>query len=248
VVDAILPRSNEITRPDKYGKLKTLAANITQMVVVVAVRPDLSEDLVDRYLVAAESMGVRALVVLNKIDMLEPADQMAALGRLADYVRAGYNVISSVAASAGRDVVALLAALRGQISILVGQSGVGKSSLAGALLGDASIRIGPLALSGKSGTHTTTETTLYRLDDGALIDSPGVREYRLWNLDATAVTQGFREFQPYRGTCRFNDCRHRNEPGCTIVAAVRTGDLSERRWQSYLRIMDALPSKASWQT
>ena len=240
VVTAIEVRRSLLSRPDYSNRLKPVAANLDQVAVVVAPRPALNEYLIDRYLIAVTTIDVTALLVLNKIDILD-ADELAELAaRLATYRRIGYPLLyASTRAAHGLD--ALREHLKQRTSILVGQSGVGKSSLIKALLPDREIRIQALSQATGHGTHTTTTSTLYHLPNGGdLIDSPGVRSFDLGKLEPAALERGFIEFVPYLGQCKFSNCSHRTEPECAIVAAVNQGKIDERRLQSYHQIRESL--------
>jgi ribosome biogenesis GTPase len=239
VVTAVLERSTVLARPDYSGRDKPLAANLTQIAVVIAPAPPPSEYLLDQYLVAAESVGVKALVAVNKLDTLEEEARAGLLDRFAVYERMGYPVVG-VSARERHGLDPLLARLRHEISILVGQSGVGKSSLIKALLPDLDIQIGRLSGATGLGRHTTSAATLYALPSGGdLIDSPGVRSFRLPDLDAARIEHGFRDLRPYLGKCRFKNCAHDREPGCALKEAVARGRVDPRRMESFLHMVAA---------
>jgi ribosome biogenesis GTPase len=242
VVIAVEERRSLLSRPDYSGRLKPLAANVDQVVVVVAPQPAWQEYLIDCYLVAIAAMGVDPLLVVNKADLLDAAG-LAALTVLDIYRRIGYPILfASIRTVHG--LTALRDGLKGRTAILVGQSGVGKSSLIKALLPHRDIHIRALSEATGHGTHVTTTTTLYHLPDGgALIDSPGVRRFALGALSAAEVEQGFVEFAPYQGRCRFSDCSHTVEPDCALLAAVERGDINPRRLQSYHQIKNALRNR-----
>jgi len=240
VVTDRLDRSSTLSRPDYAGRDKAIAANITQVVVVVAARPEPNEYLVDQYLVAAEQIGVAALIALNKIDLVEGAERDALLARFAPYPAIGYPLVT-VSAKRAQGLMPLTERLRGQTSILVGQSGVGKSSLVNALLPDREAQTGRLSETTGHGRHTTSATTLYHLPGGGeLIDSPGVRSFRLGRLDRPQLEQGFRELRPYVGHCQFRDCSHAHEPGCAIRAAVDAGKIHAGRLANFLHMAEGL--------
>ncbi len=239
VVVALLPRRTLLARPDALGALRPLAANIDQILVVAAPRPAYSTDLIDQYLVAAESTGISPLIVFNKVDLITDAAEREQIERdLQRYRRIGYQVIrASTLAQHGLDEV--VAALHGKSSVFVGQSGVGKSSLVHALLPQQEIKVGALGERSGLGRHTTSAARYYALPGGgAIIDSPGVREFSLWHMAATELAHGFIEFQPYLGNCRFRDCSHRHEPGCALRQAVRDGAITAERLDSFHRMVD----------
>lgn len=240
VVVARLPRDSLLERPDARGVRRAVAANVDQLVIVFAARPQPHGDLLDRYLVAAEAMGAEPLLLLNKTDLLADRDLAEALNALlAPYGELGYRLLRTRRETAAAD---LGAALRGRTSILVGQSGVGKTSLVNALLPGVGRATGALSGSRYKGRHTTTTAELHDLPGGGrLIDSPGIREFGLDHLPAQTVAAGFREFRPFLGRCRFRDCRHGEEPGCALLAAVARGVVSEQRLASYRRILAASP-------
>ncbi|TFH85883.1 small ribosomal subunit biogenesis GTPase RsgA [Billgrantia azerbaijanica] len=243
VIDGVVvargERDSVLERPDARGQLKPVAANIDQILIVFAVEPAPYANLIDRYLVAAEATGIAPVLVLNKIDLL-PEDGGELRELLARYARLGYPVVTTTTAR-DEGLEALHAQLAGRTSVFVGQSGVGKSSLIDRLLPEEALRIGALSKESRKGTHTTTTARLYRMPGGGeLIDSPGIREFGLGHLDERQVAEGFVEFHDYLGRCRFRDCRHREEPGCALLAAVERGAIHPERFASYRRIVDGL--------
>lgn len=241
VVVAQLDRDSVLSRPDPYGKLKPIAANIDQILVVMAPFPEPHANLIDRYLVAAEAVGIEPVILLNKTDLLQDdPDLKAAMDDLlAIYPQLGYRVLHTSIKDSSLEN--LHGALREQTSIFVGQSGVGKSSLVNVLLPEADMRVGALSESSQKGTHTTTTAQLFHLEcGGTLIDSPGIREFGLWHMNREQVEWGFREFRALLGSCKFRDCQHEQEPGCAVLAAVESGTISERRLASYRYIVSTL--------
>lgn len=244
-IEVLEPRRSELARPDARGHKKVIAANIDQILVVTAAKPAFSPGLVDRYLVAAEVLGIPPVIILNKIDLLADAERRQLDAQLEEFARLGYRILHTSTKSAhGLDE--LLPILQHRTSIFVGQSGVGKSSLINALLPDAAARVGAISDATGKGTHTTTVAWLYHLPDrqGDVIDSPGVREFGLWDINPAQLARGFREFAPLAEQCRFRDCLHDKEPGCAVRAAVETGEISRRRYESYLRMLSSLAQPA----
>jgi ribosome biogenesis GTPase len=241
VVVAQRERHSVLSRPDPYGKLKPVAANIDQILLVIAPFPEPHANLIDRYLVAAEVVGIEPVILLNKMDLLaaDSARQTTLNDLLAIYPTLGYRVLRTSIMDSGLEE--LHSALRARTSVFVGQSGVGKSSLVNVLLPEADIRVGALSENTQKGTHTTTTAQLWHLNcGGTLIDSPGIREFGLWHMSKAQVEQGFREFRALLGTCKFRDCQHEHEPGCAILDAAESGVISATRLDSYRRIVASL--------
>ncbi len=240
IIHALKARSSLLARPDDRGKQKIIAANIDQILIVCSPLPELNENLLDRYLVAATLTGINPVIVLNKTDLLEQRQLANYQTRLAVYQKQGYQLIYT---SAHEDLAFnhMSQCLHKKTSILVGQSGVGKSSLLNRLLPDANARIGEVSSATGKGRHTTTTARLHHLPDSAiLIDSPGIREFGLWNVNPEQLARGFPEFVTREEQCRFRDCRHRNEPGCAVLEGVKNSEISHSRHASYLRILASL--------
>lgn len=241
VVVAQLDRSSVLSRPDPYGKLKAVAANIDQIFIVIAPYPEPHAKLVDRYLVASEVVGIEPVILVNKTDLLDNDTALRASmdALMAIYPTLDYRVLYTSITQGGLED--LHAALRERTSVFVGQSGVGKSSLVNVLLPEADMRVGALSENTLKGTHTTTTAQLFHLDcGGSLIDSPGIREFGLWHMSKEEVEQGFREFRPHLGYCKFRDCQHSKEPGCAVLAALDSGEISPSRLDSYRHIIASL--------
>lgn len=234
IVEQILPRQTTLTRPDKRGRSEAIAANIDQLLVVCAPKPAFDPFLIDRYLVAAELMGVDAAVLCNKQDLDELADAQGMLEVCAEYQQAGYPVLwLSAKQSSGLAEVAVLAS--GMTNILTGQSGVGKSSIINALLPEAEVTVGRLSAGSGEGRHTTTASVLHHLPGGGdIIDSPGVRDYAPHLARDQDLSIGFLEFREPTLDCHFSNCQHLEEPRCAVKAAVASGDISKRRYRSYV--------------
>ncbi len=224
VISAINPRGSLLYRSDAFRQ-KLFAANATQAIVVVAAEPGFSDELVTRCIVAAEQQHLRVVIVLNKIDLADKA--VTARAQLAPFGELGYTLVELCA---HQDADTLRPILAGQTSVLVGQSGMGKSTLINALLPEAKAATREISAALDSGKHTTTHTRLYRLDaTSALIDSPGMQEFGLSHLTRAEIEQGFAEFQPYLDKCRFRDCKHDREPDCALRAALAAGKISTKR-------------------
>lgn len=242
VVTAILERSSALIRPNYSGEQRALAANISQLVIVLAPEPEPSPYLVDQYLVAAENIGIKALIALNKQDLLSAEQHLQFESRFGHYPIIGYPIIK-ISAKYEHGLDPLVEQLNEQTSILVGQSGVGKSSLINALLPDLNVQVGRLSDASGLGRHTTSATTLYRLPEGGtIIDSPGVRSFRLGDISGDELAAGFAEFSPYLGHCRFSNCRHQLEPGCRLRDAVQSGNLHPKRLENFLHMLENLPN------
>lgn len=232
VVESILPRTTLLYRSDAHRQ-KLIAANVTQAVIVVAPVPSFYDDLISRCLVACEHAGIAPLIVLNKTDLPQSA---AAWNALAVYRTLGYRVIGICAK---QDIAPLGELLENHTSVLVGQSGMGKSTVVNKLVPDAMLRVAETSLALDSGKHTTTGARLLHINASShLIDSPGLQAFGLHHLSAEDTAQAFVEFRAWLGQCRFRDCTHRMEPGCAIDRAYAEGHIAAPRLASYRLLVE----------
>jgi ribosome biogenesis GTPase / thiamine phosphate phosphatase len=237
VIERVLERQTLLYRSDAW-KSKLIAANVTQLIIVLASEPSFSTELISRCAIAAEAGGIQTLICLNKCDLPSAA---AAKERLEYFVNLGYKVIEVSALT--NDITPLRAALVGHISVLVGQSGMGKSTITNALLPDANARVNEISIALDAGKHTTTNATFYHLDtESALIDSPGLQSFGLAHITAQDLPAYFPEFKERIGTCRFHNCRHRQEPDCGMRKGVEEGTISPQRLALLHRLQDELSS------
>ena len=243
LVAEVLPRTTCLARPDPLNPRlqRVVAANIDSVVQVASVvRPPLRPALVDRYLVAIQYGGAEPILCVNKVDLLSERQRQQELAPLAPYRELGMEVIECSAVD-GRGIEQLRRALKGKTAAFVGHSGVGKSSLVNALAPSIEAATGEVSESRGTGRHTTTRSALYDLGNGIrLIDTPGIREFGLWNLDAEELREYFPDFEPFAPACRFSNCSHSHEPSCAVRQAVEDGELARARYQTYLRILESL--------
>jgi len=231
VIEKVLPRTSYLERADAF-KHKAIAANADQVLVLVAADPWFSDEFVTRVMLLAQAAGIPALIALNKIDLPGAAEARA---RLKVFSAAGHRVVEiSAKGQHEAGCTALLPLLQHHATVLVGQSGMGKSTLVNALAPDAQARIGDLSIALGTGKHTTTFSRLYRIDaDTTLIDCPGMQEVGIHNLNFKQLEQGFGEFAPYLGDCRFANCRHDREPNCALREAFAAGRIDKRRYELF---------------
>jgi len=236
VIEAIGERKTLLYRSDQY-KSKLLAANVTQLFIVVATEPGFADDLISRSLVAAEAAGVAAHIVLNKTDVVAALPRTRQ--RLEVYRRLGYPVheVSALATPDATRAI-FMPLLQGQSTILIGQSGMGKSSLINLIVPDAAIATREISAALDTGKHTTTFTRLYAMEgDASIIDSPGFQEFGLYQLSEGMLERAFREFTPYLGQCKFYNCHHLSEPGCAVLAAMADGQIASMRHTLYAQLL-----------
>jgi ribosome biogenesis GTPase / thiamine phosphate phosphatase len=241
-IESVLPRTNVLERrmPGRRRGVRRIAANVDQVIVVGAAdRPAWDSHLVDRFVVVAEVNGLPAVVVVNKVDLV---DDPSVLG--APYEAAGYRVLYTSAKN-GMGIPALRDALRGHVSLLSGTTGVGKSSLLNAVDPGLDLRTGAVSRKAGAGRHTTVSAAMHPLEGGGyVVDTPGLRDVGLWAVDPSEVAQAFPDFAAYAAQCRFDDCRHRGEPDCGVVAAVERGDVDAGRLGSYRQLLEEAEEEA----
>ena len=237
VVVARIDRYSELIRPDAYGKLRPVAANVDVIAIVFSPKPTAFSNLIDRYLVAAEAQNIQPILVLNKTD-LDTKNEFSSINQLVhDYKSIGYDVLS-VSAKTADGFESLKDYLRNKTAIFVGQSGVGKSSLINRLQPQANAVVGSLSIGKEKGTHTTTVSRLFHFaHGGVLIDSPGIREFSLTHLTQEQVINSFIDFRPYLGRCKFRDCLHKSEPGCSLLDAISQKKILQSRFDNYHQII-----------
>lgn len=234
VIEQLRPRQTLLYRSDSF-RSKLIAANVTQVLIVVAPRPSFNDELIARSLIAAEAAGVKPAIILNKIDLPEVVTARQALQF---YRGHDYPVIEL---SAKQDISPLLPIMHNETSVLVGQSGMGKSTILNALVPGAHARVGDISAVLDSGKHTTTYASLYHLNEtSALIDSPGLQTFGLNHIAPDTLIHFMPDLYPYTGQCRFSDCRHLNEPDCVIQAAVGKKEIRRSRVDLFHRIQGEL--------
>jgi len=239
-VEKILERRSLLSRPAKNGSVRPVAANLDQIVVILAVKPSIDALLLDQYLIVCELQGIAPLIVLNKVDLLDKASRLETDALIKVYRGLGYEIIE-VSALEKTGLESLRQRLQGEISILVGQSGVGKSSITNALLPDLALQTKVLSTASGLGKHTTTATTLYKLPEGGdIIDSPGVNIFGLANINEKTLAYGYREINEWAEHCKFSNCLHLKEPKCAVKDKVEEGAISKQRYLRYLKLRDKL--------
>ena len=242
IIEAVHDRNSVLSRPDVYDGVKPIAANISQILIVSSLLPAFNGDIIDRYLVAAEQTGITPVIVLNKTDLLDQLSQEEQNDieqQLEIYRNIGYQVLYG-SSQTNKGISDIKSQLSQHISIFVGQSGVGKSTLVNALMPDLGLITQEVSQTSRLGQHTTTVARLYHFEDGGdLIDSPGIREFGLWHLTPEQVFNGFKEFEQFQGLCKFRDCKHQSDPGCALIAAADY-EIHPKRLASFQRILASL--------
>ena len=242
IIEAVHDRTSVLSRPDVYDGVKPIAANISQILIVSSLLPAFNSDIIDRYLVAAEQTGITPVIILNKTDLLDelsPEEKDDIEKQLTIYRTIGYQVLYGSSKS-NEGISEIKAQLNQQVSIFVGQSGVGKSTLVNALMPELGVITQEVSQNSGLGQHTTTVARLYHFNEGGdLIDSPGIREFGLWHLTPDQVFKGFIEFEQFQGLCKFRDCKHQSDPGCALTSAGEQ-EINPKRLASFQRIIASL--------
>lgn len=238
-IEFVEPRQSILIRPDTLGKPRMMAANIDQVLITLAPVPEPNASLIDRAIVAALDLPARPILLVNKIDIMGEEEREHMRAFLNEWTAIGIRVLE-LSAHTGEGMDVLKDLLQGHQSLFVGLSGVGKSSIVRALLPEgAEVAVGEISEHSLEGRHTTRTSTLYHLPEGGdVVDAPGVRDFGVWEMSPEAVRRGFAEIREAAQTCRFANCTHRMEPGCAVKQAVMDGNISERRYRSYLELMD----------
>lgn len=242
VIETYLERKNELARPNMRGRKEVLTANLDQLIIVAAVKPVFDPELIDRYLATAELMPTEIILVLNKMDL---ADDKT-VRTWEEFKRLPYTCIETSTATADhKGIEELKTHLHNKISVLVGQSGVGKSSILNSLIPGQEIQTQELSKALGEGKHTTTVASSYILDpsdplSGRVIDSPGVRDFAPPPIPADDVAQGFIDIRVAGEECKFRDCQHLREPHCAVKLAVENGEITQRRYKSYRHLRDLM--------
>lgn len=243
IITEILPRTTILSRLNNLNpKPKQIASNIEQMIIVISAGSSIKYGLIDRYLIAAEFSGFSPVIVVNKTDTLDET----LLAVLKEDMKLYENIdlpVFYMSAINNIGIDNLLAVTSDKVNIVVGQSGVGKSSIVNAILPSMPAITKEISDSNNKGKHTTTTAYLYRIpNNGKLIDSPGIREFGLWNINKIELAKGFTEIRLASEQCKFRDCQHQAEPGCAVLKAVESGEINIKRYDSYLSIFESLSS------
>jgi len=240
IVSSVINRKNLLSRPNKFShKIKAIAANINQIYIVIAVEPEPIEHYIDRYIVAAELMKVKPIIVFNKTDLLSTENKFSFEPLLKIYENIGYEVIqlSAIQTTFSSE---LKQSLQDKCSIFIGQSGVGKSALLNQIIGQETATTGDISETNKRGKHTTTTSRLYEIEKNtSIIDSPGIREFDLWDISEQELLSGFTEISRYAISCKFRNCRHtEQEQKCAVIEAANEGKISQVRLKNFYRVRE----------
>lgn len=240
-IESLHERENHFYRSE-FNKQKNLAANIDQVAIVCATEPAFSEELLGRALICAEVAKINVVIILNKIDVVEKLE--AARKTIELYAKLGYPVMEVAAKDKSSLDAQLIPCFAGKSTLLMGQSGMGKSSLINALIPNMALKTREISSVLNSGKHTTTFTRLYDCDFNGeaaqIIDSPGFEQFGMAQFSHTQIQHAMPEFRPFLGKCRFNNCAHIVEPNCAILQAIEDGDITENRHGFYLRLVEQL--------
>lgn len=235
IIERIEPRRGMLCRRSK-GRQHVLVANVDLLLIIAsAAEPEIKPHLIDRLLVTAEHAGIPPVICVNKIDLIDAAELQTLLGV---YGQLGYRTLV-LSATTGQGIAALRNVVRDKQSVVTGQSGVGKSSLLNAIQPGLELRVSAVSQETEKGRHTTTAATLVPLADGGwIVDTPGIRQFQLWDLIPEEIAALFREFRPYVSRCRFPDCTHTHESDCAVKDAVADGQIDLRRYSSYCHMRE----------
>ncbi len=240
IIESCEERKSLLSRPDYYDGLKPVAANITLIAIVAARLPEFSTNMIDRYLAAAETSKIPALIIVNKSDLFTAEELDTLDSVLKTYEKIGYRTLK-ISAKNGTGISELKEILQSETTIFAGQSGVGKSTILNAIIPEAQTVTGAISETSNLGQHTTTGSHLYHLGEkGIIIDTPGVREFGLWHLSKDELTNCYKEFKPFITACRFRDCKHANDPGCAVREAVNEGKIAKFRYENYHKILESM--------
>ena len=235
---AALERSNELSRPYQKTK-KVIAANIDQMLIVNSINPKISLYILDNYLIAAESLKINPVIIINKIDLCSSKELKEIQKDMQIYKNIGYDILyySNKTKDCPHKKDNILKKIIYKSNILVGQSGVGKSTIIKEIFPDIDIKIQEISQKSNLGRHTTTYSTLFEIEKGgSIIDSPGIREFKIGSIPKEEIAHLYRDFQPYIKNCKFRNCNHINPPNCGIKEALKNKEISEKRYNNYLKI------------
>lgn len=251
VVEAVLPRKNVIEKYNTYKGARALAANIDLLLVVLTLKPLFQPSLLDRYLVSANRLGLETYVFFNKVDLLVDADtdtqkMVTECEQIYSHIPDCHWLNGSAKQGLGLDV--LQNVLANKVTVIAGQSGVGKSSLINALIPDLNIQTKSISEVSGLGRHSTTNSTLYHLSEtgleqGSLIDTPGVRSFETVHYDKTVIEAGYREIAPFLGRCQFSDCSHTHEKNCSIISALNDKAISQLRYDSFIQMLSEVENE-----